>query len=86
MNETSSHRPVMSDADLAALGGSKMAFVRPLCAAEAHRIFPDAPQGTPDQRFFALLSADGTPLSLVESREAAMANAWQNELVTVAWN
>lgn len=87
MNATSTLRQIMSDADLAALGGGKVAFVRPMLASDACRIFPDAPQnGMPDQCFFALLSADGSPITLVESREAAMANAWQNELETVAWN
>jgi hypothetical protein len=33
---------------------------------------------------FALLGADGTPILLTESRETAIANAWQNELQPVS--
>jgi hypothetical protein len=33
---------------------------------------------------YALHSADGTPIMLTDSREAAVANAWSNELETVS--
>jgi hypothetical protein len=33
---------------------------------------------------FALLAADGTPIMLTDSKDAAIANAWENELQTVS--
>jgi hypothetical protein len=33
---------------------------------------------------FALHSADGTPIMLTDSREAAVASAWSNELQAVS--
>ena len=38
----------------------------------------------PGLNLFALLSADGTPIMLTDTREAAVANAWDNELEMVS--
>jgi hypothetical protein len=38
----------------------------------------------PGQTLFALLAADGTPIMLTDSREAAIANAWSQELEMVS--
>jgi hypothetical protein len=35
-------------------------------------------------KLFALLGADGTPIMLTDSRDAAIANAWENQLQTVS--
>jgi hypothetical protein len=48
------------------------------------RLFPQAPKIQPGLQLFALLSADGTPIILTDSRDAAVANAWQNDLQTVS--
>jgi hypothetical protein len=42
------------------------------------------PEIAPGLKLFALLSADGTPIMLTDTREAAVANAWSNELETVS--
>jgi len=42
------------------------------------------PQLEPDRLLFALHAADGTPIMLTDSREAAIANAWSQELETVS--
>jgi hypothetical protein len=49
-------------------------------------LFPqaDVPQMAPGQTLFALHAADGTPIMLTDSREAAVANAWSQELETVS--
>ena len=41
----------------------------------------DAPEGID---LFAVLSADGTPIALTDSRNAAIANAIENDLVPVS--
>lgn len=68
----------------AQLGGGAIAYVKPLLSEEAQRLFPQAPVMQPGLRLFALLGADGTPIMLTDSRDAAVANAWQHELHTVS--
>ncbi len=47
-------------------------------------IFPQAPELAAGTLLYALHAADGTPIMLTDSREAAIANAWSNELETVS--
>jgi hypothetical protein len=68
----------------AQLGGGSIAYVKPLLSEEAQRLFPQAPALQPGLRLFALLNADGTPILLTDSRDAALANAWSHELQTVS--
>ena len=42
------------------------------------------PSFAPGSLLYALHAADGTPIMLTDSREAAVANAWSNELETVS--
>ena len=46
--------------------------------------FGCAPEMAPGLKLFALHSADGTPIMLTDSLEAAVANAWSHELQTVS--
>ncbi|HVB89221.1 MAG TPA: DUF1150 domain-containing protein [Beijerinckiaceae bacterium] len=66
------------------LGDGAIAYVRPVLSQDAQRLFPQAPAMRPGLKLFALLGADGTPIMLTDSRDAALANAWQNELQTVS--
>ena len=69
---------------LAHLGGGHIAYVKPMRSEEARRLFPQV-EGIPaGLQLFALLSADGTPIVLTDSRDAAVANAWEHELQTVS--
>jgi hypothetical protein len=38
----------------------------------------------PGMKLFALHAADGTPILVTDTREAAVANAWSNELEAVS--
>ena len=71
-------------AELAALGEGQIAYVRPMRSDEVRRLFPQAPAMAPGLQLFALLSASGTPILLTDSRDAAVANAWANDLEAVA--
>jgi len=71
-------------AQLAALGEGQVAYVKPLRSDEVRRLFPQAPQLAPGLQLFALLSASGEPIMLTDSRDAAIANAWQHDLETVS--
>jgi hypothetical protein len=47
-------------------------------------MFPQAPHIEPGVKLFALHAADGTPIMLTDTREAAVANAWSHELEAVS--
>ena len=74
----------MSDEQFANLGGGHVAYVKPMLSDEVARLFPQAPAIQPGLKLFALLAADGTPIMLTDSRDAAIANAWENELRPVS--
>ncbi|MFG1359992.1 BQ00720 family protein [Xanthobacter pseudotagetidis] len=69
---------------LAGLGGGHIAYVRTIRSEDVASMFPQAPQIAPGMTLFTLHAADGTPILLTDSREAALANAIQNELETVS--
>ncbi|HYP58155.1 MAG TPA: DUF1150 domain-containing protein [Beijerinckia sp.] len=77
-------RPVLTDEQLASLGGGQVAYVKPLRSDEVNRLFPQAPALKPGVQLFALLAADGTPILLTDSRDVAVANALQHELEMVS--
>ena len=77
-------KQVMSPESFAALGGGRIAYVRPLHAEEAKDLFPQMPAVVPELKLWALLGADGTPIMLADSREAVELNAQENDLETVS--
>ena len=82
-NEHEHHLPLSPEA-LAALGGGKIAYVKPISLDDVKRLFPQAPQLEPGTQLFALHGADGTPIVITDSRESAVANAWSHELEPVS--
>ncbi len=85
MNRSETKLPISPEA-LAHLGDGRIAYVKTVRSEDVGALFPDAemPQMPPGQILFALHAADGTPIMLTDSREAAVANAWSNELETVS--
>ncbi|HSR76899.1 MAG TPA: DUF1150 domain-containing protein [Xanthobacteraceae bacterium] len=81
---TNSNHPKMSPEALAQLGGGRIAYLRTIRSEEVATLFPQAPEMAPGLNLFALLAADGTPIMLTDTREAAIANAWDNELEMVS--
>ncbi|MFS8036373.1 DUF1150 family protein [Xanthobacter sp. AM11] len=69
---------------LAILGGGQIAYVRSIRSEEVQALFPQAPEIAPGMTLFTLHAADGTPIMLTDSREAALANAMEHQLVTVS--
>ena len=69
---------------LAVLGGGRIAYVKAIRSEDVQKQFPQAPQLAPGALLYALHAADGTPIMLTDSREAAVANAWSNELETLS--
>ena len=84
MNENKINDIRIGAAELAVLGEGHVAYVKPLRSDEVSRLFPQAPPMAPGLQLFALLSASGTPILVTDSRDAAVANAWQHDLETVS--
>lgn len=83
-NELHETADVMSAIEFAQLGDGQVAYIRQIDAEQAQHLFPTL-KGVPKGiDLFALVSADGTPLSLTDSRNSAIANALQNDLQPVS--
>jgi hypothetical protein len=78
------HTAKISRQALAVLGDGKIAYVKAIRSEDVQKMFPEAPELRPGIQLFALHGADGTPIMLTDSREAAVANAWSQELETVS--
>ena len=77
-------RPLLTDDQLASLGGGRVAYLKPIRSEDVSRLFPAAPAIQPGLQLFALLAADGTPIIVTDSRDAAVANAMSQELEMVS--
>ena len=76
----SARSAIMSMRDLARLGDGKVAYIRKMTAEEATQMYP-AVEGIPHGiNVYALHAADGTPLALTDSRQAALGHAMGDEL------
>jgi hypothetical protein len=84
MNNEMTTVPNISPEALALLGGGRIAYVRTIRSEDVQKQFPQAPALEPGSLLYALHAADGTPIMLTDSREAAIANAWSQELETVS--
>jgi hypothetical protein len=84
MTEQSTSGIAISPEALAGLGGGKIAYVKAIRSEDVHALFPQVPALAPGMKLFALHAADGTPIMITDSREAAVANAWSNELEAVS--
>jgi hypothetical protein len=77
---------VMTVDELSELGTGDVAYIKPVTAWELREMFPDVPPLQDDMTLYALLNADGTPILLADSRAAAVANAFEQELEMVSLN
>lgn len=71
---------IMSVSEFAELGGGQVAYIKMMTSDEAHEMYP-AIEGLPDGiNLYALHAADGTPLALTDSMQAALGHAIGDEL------
>ena len=68
----------------ARLGGGEIAYLRSVRSEDVHMLFPQAPQLAPGMKLWALLSAEGRPIMLTDTKAAAIANAHENDLEAVS--
>jgi hypothetical protein len=69
------------DTTLAALGGGVVGYVKEIEGAEAVKLLGDRINVSPTARLYCLYNADGSPISISGSREAAISSAIEHELV-----
>jgi hypothetical protein len=77
-------RTFMTPQQFAALGGGTVAYVKAMKGSEVQRLFPQVGAVQANITLYALLGADGSPILLTDSKDAALANAWQQDLQPVS--
>lgn len=78
--ETRQVASIMSELELARLGGGQIAYIRILTSDEARAMFPSVDGLPKGIQLFALHAADGTPLALTDSHQAAVGHARDDDL------
>ncbi len=71
---------VMTEHELATLGGSVVAYIKTLTSEQANRMFPAIHRPPTGINLFSLHAADGTPLALTDTRQAAIGHAIEDDL------
>jgi hypothetical protein len=84
LSRTETNEIEMSPEALAQLGDGEIAYVKTIRSEDVHTLFPQVPEIEPGLQLFALHAADGTPIMLTDSREAAIANAASQQLEMVS--
>lgn len=77
---------IMPDREFAALGGGKVAYIRVMTSDQARVMYPsveDLPSGI---QLYCLSAADGSPIALTDTWQAAMGHAIGDELEVASLN
>jgi hypothetical protein len=74
----------MSRKEFKRLGDGEVVYIKQLNIELARKLFPAIGEKLEGIDLYAVLSADGTPLALTDSRTAAIANAIENDLVPLS--
>jgi hypothetical protein len=80
MNATE-NRIRLSDIEFARLGGGHLAYIREIDPQQASILLGEDAVGPVNGPLFCLYGADGTPMAISVSKQAALANALANELL-----
>lgn len=72
--------PAITAAELLKLGGGHIAYIRTMTSDQARAMFP-AVEGLPQGiNLYSLHAADGTPIALTDSMQAAVGHAMGDDL------
>ena len=74
----------MTREDLAALGRREVAYVRAIDVAQVKDMIGSDAVVPDEAQFYCLYLADGTPVTIAGSREAAAASAEEHDLMTIS--
>ena len=85
MNVSNSKKSLeLSPEDLALVGDGALGYIREIEAKEARRLLGDQARVVANTRMFCLYHADGKPVSISGSREAAIGSAMEHELLPMS--
>ena len=70
----------MTEREFATLGGGVIVYIKPLTSDEASRMFPTVQGLRKGVNLFSLHAADGTPLALTDTKQAAIGHAIDDDL------
>jgi len=71
----------ISAAQLAQMGNGVLAYVREIEGRNAAAMLGGQLNVAPDAKLFCLYNANGQPISISQSREAALGSAFEHELI-----
>ena len=74
----------LSPQDLALLGEGDLGYIREIEVQEAQKLLGSQTSVSPDLKLFCLYNADGTPVSISGSKEAALGSAFEHELMAMS--
>ncbi len=74
----------MTSEQLAALGRGEVAYVRSIGAEQVKSMLGPAAQVPAEATLYCVYMADGTPVSISDSREAAVASVRQHDMTAIA--
>ncbi|MGB7099958.1 MAG: DUF1150 domain-containing protein [Xanthobacteraceae bacterium] len=85
-NRSEAKEIAISAEALAHMGDGQIAYVKTIRSEDVRALFPQVQDMDiePGLKLFALHAADGTPIMLTDSREAAIANAVSQKLEMVS--
>jgi hypothetical protein len=83
-NETTKKIPELTPEDLAHLGGGALGYIREIELREAKKLLGGHAKVVGNARLFGLFHADGTPISISDSREGAVGSAAEHELMPMS--
>ncbi len=70
--------------DLALLGEGALGYIKEIEIKEARRLLGSQANVGPNSKLFCLYNADGTPVSISGSKEAALGSAFEHELMAMS--
>ena len=83
-NENFGKTVELSPQDLALLGEGDLGYIREIEVKEAQKLLGSQTSVSPDSKLFCLYNADGTPVSISGSKEAALGSAFEHELMAMS--
>jgi hypothetical protein len=83
-NDTFKTPAELSPQDLALLGEGALGYIREIEVQEAQKLLGSQTSVSPDSKLFCLYNADGTPVSISGSKEAALGSAFEHELMAMS--
>lgn len=74
----------LSPEDLARLGDGALAYIKEIEGGDAAKLLGSGTRVPARARLFCLYNADGTPVSISDSRDGAIGSAFEHELLPMS--